>query len=147
MTFPIYKQKGKRQILEIIGEVKEIVYHNEMNSYTVAVLETDKEETIIVGYLPFVNIGDTLKLYGDFVEHIEYGVQFKVSTFEKIMPRTLEALERYLGNGLIKGIGPAIARNIVQAFGEETIHIFKFEPEKLSKVKGITKERAIEIAN
>ncbi len=147
MTFPIYKQKGKRQILEIIGEVKEIVYHNEMNSYTVAVLETDKEETIIVGYLPFVNIGDTLKLYGDFVEHIEYGVQFKVSTFEKIMPRTLEALERYLGNGLIKGIGPAIARNIVQSFGEETIHIFKFEPEKLSKVKGITKERAIEIAN
>ena len=147
MTFPIYKQKGKRQILEIIGEVKEIVYHNEMNSYTVAVLETDKEETIIVGYLPFVNIGDTLKLYGDFVEHIEYGVQFKVSTFEKIMPRTLEALERYLGNGLIKGIGSAIARNIVQAFGEETIHIFKFEPEKLSKVKGITKERAIEIAN
>jgi len=132
--------------LEITGEVKEIIYQNEINSYTVAEFETEKEETVIVGYLPFINVGDTLKLYGKIVTHQDYGEQFKVDTFEKQMPKTLDALERYLSNGTIKGIGPATAKKIVSTFGEETIHVLKFEPEKLSRIKGITKEKAIDIS-
>ena len=73
-------------------------------------------------------------------------MQFKVETFEKIMPKTLESLEKYLSNGTIKGIGPATAKKIVKLFGEDTINVFKFEPEKLTQIKGITKDKAIEMA-
>ena len=131
--------------MELTGEVEDIIYKNELNSYTIAVFQTEEEETTIVGYLPFINSGDTLKLEGNFVEHKDYGIQFKVETFEKIMPQTLGALEKYLANGNIKGIGPATAKKIINKFGDETISIFKFEPEKLAQIKGISKEKAIEM--
>ena len=160
--------------MDLQGEVIEIIYKNELNSYCIAVLKLDKdiikknkkemfeqigvtedfnniddldEEMTIVGYLPFINVGDTLKVVGKFVKHPEYGLQFKVDTFEKMMPQTTKALERYLANCGIKGIGPATAKNIVTTFGEDTLNVFKFEPEKLAQIKGITKDRAIEIAN
>ena len=133
--------------MEITGEIKDIIYKNEINSYTIADFETDEEETTIVGYLPFVNPGDTLKLIGKFVEHKDYGRQFKIDTFEKLMPQTLGALERYLSKGNIKGIGEAIAKRIIRTFGEETIHVFKYEPERLATIRGISKERAKEMSN
>lgn len=133
--------------MEITGEIKDIIYKNEINSYTIADFETDEEETTIVGYLPFVNPGDTLKLIGKFVEHKDYGRQFKIDTFEKLMPQTLGALERYLSKGNIKGIGEAIAKKIIRTFGEETIHVFKYEPERLATIRGISKERAKEMSN
>mgnify|MGYP002577096286 FL=1 len=132
--------------MEIKGEILDIIYKNEINSYTIATFRTDEEETTVVGYLPFINVGDTLSVNGVFVEHQEYGRQFKIGTFEKIMPQTLESLERYLANGMIKGIGPATAKKIVETFGENTINIFKFEPEKLAQIKGITEEKAISMA-
>ena len=133
--------------MELEGQIIEIIYRNEVNSYTIAVMETEKQEEItIVGYLPFIDIGDSLKLYGKYVEHPDYGTQFKIDTFEKIMPKTLGALEKYLSGGIIKGIGPATAKKIIDTFGEETIAIFKYEPEKLSKIKGISKNKAIEMA-
>lgn len=132
--------------MEITGEVKEIIYQNEINSYTVAEFETENEEIVIVGYLPFINVGDTLKLTGKIVTHQDYGQQFKVDTFEKQMPKSLDALERYLANGTIKGIGPATAKKIVDTFGEETIHVLKLEPEKLANIKGITYEKACGIS-
>ncbi len=98
--------------MEITGEISNIIYKNEINSYTIAELETEEELVTIVGYLPFINIGDTLKLEGKFVEHKEYGRQFKIDTFlKKMMPRTLSALERYLSNGNIKGIGRGKKKN------------------------------------
>ena len=90
--------------MEITGEIANIIYKNEINSYTIAEFETDDELTTAVGYLPFINVGDTLKLVGKFVEHKDYGRQFKIDTFEKMMPQTLGALEIYLANGNIKGI-------------------------------------------
>ena len=138
--------------MELTGEITSIIYQNEINSYTIAEMYVDeidgKEDNLItiVGYLPFVVEGDELKIVGKFVEHKEYGRQFKVDTFEKLMPQTLEALERYLGNGMIKGVGPATARKIINTFGEDTINVIKFQPLKLSQIKGITKEKALEIA-
>lgn len=132
--------------MEIKGEVTEIIYKNEVNGYCIAAFETEEEVTTIVGYLPFVNKNDTLEVTGKFVEHQEYGRQFKVETFKKVMPETLDSLERYLANGMIKGIGPATAKKIVDTFGKETINVFKLEPERLSQIKGITKEKAFEIA-
>ena len=132
--------------MELKGELKEIIFQNEINSYTIAVLETETEELTVVGYLPFITIGDSLKLEGKYVTHQEYGRQFKIETFEKIMPETLDSLERYLGNGTIKGVGPATAKRIVDYFREETMYVLKFEPKKLAEVKGITTNRAVEIA-
>ncbi len=133
--------------MELEGEIAEIIYKNEINSYCIAVLNTtDRAEITIVGYLPFINIGDTLKLHGKMVEHQEYGEQFKVDTFEKMMPQGLDALERYLANGSIKGIGPSTAKKIIETFGEDTINVFKLEPAKLAQIKGITKEKAYEMS-
>lgn len=117
-----------------------------MNGYTIAILQTEGEEVTIVGYLPFVNQGDYLKVIREKVEHPDYGEQIKVETFEKVMPEGLDALERYLANGTIKGIGPATAKKIVQEFGEETVYVLKVEPEKLSQIKGISKDKAMEIS-
>ena len=131
---------------EIEGILAEIIYQNEVNSYVVGILETEEEQITVVGYLPFINKGDTLKLMGKFVEHKDYGEQFKIETFEKLMPQTLGALEAYLANGNVKGVGPATATKIIDKFGEETIHVLKYEPNKLAQIKGISKEKAIEIS-
>ena len=131
---------------EIQGVLVEIIYQNEVNSYMVGILETEQEEITIVGYLPFINKGDTLKLFGKFVEHKDYGEQFKIETFEKLMPQTLYALEAYLASGNLKGIGQATAKKIIDKFGEETIHILKYEPEKLAQISGISKNKALEIS-
>ncbi|MCI8700604.1 MAG: AAA family ATPase [Clostridia bacterium] len=132
--------------MEIEGILTNIIYQNEVNSYVVAEFEMEYGETIIVGYLPFISEGDTLKLIGKYIEHREYGEQFKVDTFEKLMPRTLDALEMYLGNGNIKGVGKATARKIVKRFGKDTTNILKNEPERLSEIAGITKEKAQDIS-
>ena len=133
--------------MQLTGQIIDIIYKNELNSYTVATFETtEKEETTVVGYLPFINQGDNLTLTGNIVKHPDYGEQFKIITFEKTMPSTLEALERYLANGNLKGIGPATAKRIVKTFGENTINVIKLEPQKLSQIKGITEEKALEIA-
>ena len=131
---------------EIEGVLTEIIYQNEINSYTVGIFETEEDQITVVGYLPFISKGDTLKLLGKFVEHKDYGEQFKIETFEKLMPQTLGALENYLANGNIKGVGPATASKIIQLFGEETIHVLKYEPIKLAQIRGISKEKALEIS-
>ena len=133
--------------MELRGQIEEIIYQNESNSYTIAVFSTEEEQEIItvVGYLPFIAPGDSLKLQGKMVVHQEYGEQFKIDTFEKLMPQTAAALEKYLASGTIKGIGPATARKIIDKFGEETLTIFKFEPLRLAEIKGISKDKAYEI--
>lgn len=131
--------------MEIQGQIEEIIYQNEVNGYTVAELKAEEDLIITVGYLPFINKGDTLKLIGKYVTHQDYGEQFKIDTFEKLMPQTLESIEKYLAGGLIKGVGPATSKRIVECFGEETLSVLRFEPEKLEIVKGINKEKAIEI--
>jgi len=131
---------------EIEGILTEIIYQNEVNSYTIGIVETEDEQLTVVGYLPFIKKGDSLKLIGKFVEHKDYGEQFKIETFEKLMPQTLAALETYLASGNIKGVGPATASKIIDKFGDDTIHVLKFEPEKLARIKGISKDKAVEIS-
>lgn len=133
--------------MEIQGEVADIIYKNEVNSYLIATFEMEEELTTIVGYLPFVNSGDNLRLIGNFVEHKEYGRQFKVETFEKIMPQTLDALEKYLASGNIKQIGEATAKKIISKFGKDTIDVLKYEYEKLAQIKGISLNKAKEMSD
>lgn len=132
--------------MEIEGQIEEFIYQNETNNYSIAVFMTKDDEVVtVVGYLPFIEVGDYLKLYGKMVVHQEYGEQFKIDTFEKMMPQTVESLSKYLASGTIKGIGPATAKKIIERFGEDTINVFKLNPKRLAEVKGITLERAIEI--
>ena len=132
--------------MELTGVVEEFIYQNESNSYTIAVFMSDDNELhTVLGYLPFIVEGDNLKITGKWVNHPEYGEQFKIESFEKIMPQTAAALEKYLASGTIKGIGPATAKKIIDKFGEDSINIFKFDPLRLAEVKGITKDRAYEI--
>ena len=132
--------------MEIKGQIEDFIYQNESNSYSIAVFSTEEQEVItVVGYLPFIAVGDTLKLNGKMVVHQEYGEQFKIDTFEKLMPENAAALEKYLASGTIKGIGPATARKIIEKFGEETLNVFKFEPLRLAEIKGISKDKAYDI--
>lgn len=133
--------------MEVEGQITSIIYKNDTNSYTVAEFQTtENQELTVVGYLPFINDGDSLKITGNIVKHPDYGEQLKIVTFEKLMPTTPEALEKYLSNGNFRGIGPATAKKIVNTFGTDTINIIKLEPQKLTQIKGITKEKALDIA-
>lgn len=134
--------------MELKGQVGEFIYQNEVNGYSICEFYIDSEELITaVGYLPFINTGDTLKIVGNYVIHKEYGEQFKIETFEKCMPETLEGLEKYLAGGVIKGIGPVTAKKIVETFEKETLEVLRSSPHRLCQIKGITYERAEDIVN
>ncbi len=132
--------------MELKGQIEEIIFSNENNGYTVCSMTVNGGEITAVGYLPFLNIGDLIVAQGEFVNHSLYGKQFKIDTFEKVIPNTTAEIEKYLGSGIIKGIGPATSKKIVNKFGKDTIYTLQYEPEKLTCIKGITKTRAMEIS-
>ena len=132
--------------MELKGQIEEIIFSNENNSYTVCSMSVNGGDITAVGYLPFLNIGDLIVAHGEFFNHNLYGKQFKINTFEKAIPNTTNEIEKYLGSGIIKGIGPATSKKIVNKFGEDTIYTLQYEPEKLTSIKGITKSRAMEIS-
>ncbi len=132
--------------MEIKGQIEDIIYTNEVNSYTVCDLSYEDKIVTAVGFLPFVSVGDVIVANGKFVTHSTYGEQFKIDTFEKVMPTSMEQIEKYLGSGMIKGIGPVTSKKIVNKFGDNTLYILRFEPAKLSEISGITKAKALAIS-
>lgn len=128
--------------MEIKGQIENIIYANESNGYTVCELVSEKQVVTVVGYLPFINVGDVIIASGDMIQHNVYGEQLKVNSFEKVMPSSLDEIEKYLGSGIIKGVGPVTAKKIVDRFGDESIYVLKCEPYKLSEIKGINGEKA-----
>ena len=133
--------------MEIKGQIEDIIFMNETNSYTVCTILLEKEIITAVGYLPFINIGDIIIAKGNFIKHVTYGEQFKIDTFEKTMPNTINEIEKYLGSGIIKGIGPATSKKIVDRFGNDTIYVLQFEPYKLAEIRGVTSAKAQEISD
>lgn len=127
------------------GIVEEIIYSNEANGYIVCDMKCSKDIVTVVGYMPFITEGETLKITGKWTSHQDYGEQLKVEYYEKVMPQTLDAIEKYLSSGIIKGIGPATARKIIEKFGEESLDVIQFNPEKLSIIKGISQDKAFRI--
>lgn len=132
-------------MLTIEGIIEEIIYSNEINGYTVCELTSDENEVVAVGYMPFINVGETLRLTGKWVTHQEYGEQFKVEAYEKLLPKTLDAIEKYLSSGIIKGVGPVTASRILDVFGEETMEIIQYHPARLTEIKGISLDKAMKI--
>jgi exodeoxyribonuclease V alpha subunit len=127
------------------GVIEEIIFSNEINGYTVCELKNDKDIITAVGFMPFINVGELLKVSGKWVTHPDYGEQLKVESYEKMLPKTIEAIERYLSSGLIKGVGPITAKKIVEKFGEDTLSIIKSYPNKLAEIKGINLDKALNI--
>ena len=136
-------------IMELQGIIEEIIFRNEDNGYTVAVLSHNEngfdEYTTIVGTLSDAKVGQCYKLNGKIVNS-KYGEQFAFSTAEVIYPNTLSGIKKYLSSGLIKGIGPVTAGLIVNEFKKDTLTVIEYCPEKLAKIRGISIKKAIAIS-
>lgn len=130
----------------IKGYVDHFIYQNSSNGYGVMVLLIEGEEITCVGSFQGVEPGECLVITGGYVEHALYGRQFKASSFRVVPPEGAAAVERYLGSGAIRGIGPVLASKIVKRFGEDTFEIVEREPERLAEIKGISERMAREIA-
>ena len=133
--------------MKIVGNVDSTVFRNEDNGYSVINIFYNNKKTTIVGTIPEVYEGQTLELEGEFVVNKKFGEQFKVESAKVVEPTSLPAIEKYLSSGLIYGIGPVTAKKIVDEFKENTLDVLAFNPTKLSKVRGISKAKAIEISN
>lgn len=128
---------------EIYGYIERITFQNPENGYTVAKLQEyrKKDLTVIVGNIPSVQPGETLRCFGEWKSHLIHGQQFIVESYTLETPADVAGIRKYLGSGLIKGIGPTYADRIVDIFGEETLYIIDKEPERLSEVPGLGKKR------
>ena len=125
------------------GTVHKITYHHPDTNYTVLRLDVENAPgvTVVGGVYP-VSEGEEIKVFGFWKTHPRYGQQFQADHWEKVDPATLEGIEKYLGSGMIKGIGPTYARRLVDAFGLETLRILSQEPHRVLEVEGIGAARA-----
>ena len=158
--------RGERKvILQVKGYVEKIIYTNEENGHTILEvalsseevkrlreeepdLSTDIEDTIVcIGTLYLINPGEYVVFNGSFTMHPSYGLQVKVTSYEESVPEDMDAVERYLGSGAIKGVGPALAARIVRHFKADTMQVIEERPEELVKIKGISERIAMSIAD
>ncbi|MCR4893382.1 MAG: ATP-dependent RecD-like DNA helicase, partial [Eubacteriales bacterium] len=131
-------------MIQIKATVEKITYRNDENGYTVlrAFVEGSRQLTTVVGNMPGVNTGSILLLTGDYHHDKKYGDQFAVTSFQEILPSGVAGIEKYLGSGMIRGIGPAAAKLIVKKFGRDTIDVLDNHPERLTEVWGIGKKKS-----
>ena len=140
------EQLDVEPIVVLEGSVERIVYENEETAFFVARLRRDGEELVtFVGTLMAVSEGETVRLRGRWVEDKRFGRQLRVESYETLVPNTREGIEKYLGSGLIDGIGPVFAKRLVDAFGLETLRVIDEQPKRLRSVPGIGKKRAEQI--
>ena len=138
---------GKEDLLEIEGTVEHIVYQNENNGYTVCELEaSDGDYVTLVGTLPFLSEGESIRALGRWSLHANFGRQFKVETYEKQLPANESSMLKYLASGAIKGVGPKLAQRIIDRFGTDSFEVIEHHPEWLADVEGITSRRAKKIS-
>lgn len=133
---------------QLRGIVDRITFQNEENGYTVARLQVEGATAYndrlatIVGEMLSINPGETVVLEGEWTTHKQYGAQFKIESYQTVYPSTVEGMRRYLGSGLIKGIGPVTAKRIVNHFGKEALDVIENNPERLVDVEGLGSKRA-----
>jgi exodeoxyribonuclease V alpha subunit len=134
---------------EISGVIERVTFHNDENGFCVLRIKTKghREETTAVGSLPSVSAGEWLAAEGWWVRDKEHGLQFKASTMKTVPPTTAEGIERYLGSGLVKGIGPILAKKLVGRFGAEVLAVTENRAAELQTVDGIGPKRRERIAH
>ena len=129
----------------IAGTIERIVFRNEETHYTVARLRPNdagrlfrSELITLVGALPGVSVGELVDVTGEWEAHPQHGRHLRVVSFTSHAPVTPEGLKRYLGSGVIKGIGPKTAERIVETFGDQTLAVLELEPSRLTEVPGVS---------
>lgn len=129
------------------GVLDHITYHDESSGFTIARLVTEGEgkPIVIVGNLSALNLGETLEIRGRWTTHPQYGPQFRVSDYHQVLPSSVEGIRRYLGSGMIKGLGPVTAERIVERFGADTLDIIERQPGRLREVEGLGPKRVRQI--
>ena len=126
------------------GIVERITFQSEESGYTVAKLQPEGsgEEVTVVGTTLSLTAGECVALDGEWTDHARYGRQFKIESYEKVYPSTVHGMRKYLGSGLIKGIGPVMAGRIVDHFGKKTLEVIEKASKRLVEVEGLGRKRA-----
>ncbi|MDX6361434.1 MAG: exodeoxyribonuclease alpha subunit [Streptomyces sp.] len=144
-------KRGSREgVCEVTGVLERITYANEENGYTVARVDTGRgggDLLTVVGSLLGAQVGESLRMEGRWASHPQYGKQFTVENYTTVLPATVQGIRRYLGSGLVKGIGPVFADRITQHFGLDTLQIIEEEPKRLIEVPGLGPKRTKKIAD
>lgn len=135
----------RESAVTLTGTVEDVVFYNEDNGYIVVDLDCGGELVTVVGNLGDVREGESLTLLGEYINSPKYGRQFKAEVCERSLPNTESAVRKFLGSGVIAGIGPAMAKRIVTAFGSRTLEMIENDPGQLSSIKGISPESAKKI--
>ncbi|MEU9407944.1 ATP-dependent RecD-like DNA helicase [Streptomyces sp. NPDC048281] len=141
---------GERRLATVEGVLERITYANEENGYTVARVDTGRgagDLLTVVGALLGAQVGESLRMEGRWGSHPQYGKQFTVENYTTVLPATVQGIRRYLGSGLVKGIGPVFADRITQHFGVDTLRIIEEEPKRLVEVPGLGPKRTKKIAD
>ncbi|MBQ0999253.1 ATP-dependent RecD-like DNA helicase [Streptomyces sp. RK62] len=141
---------GERRLATLEGVLERITYANEENGYTVARVDTGRgagDLLTVVGALLGAQVGESLRMEGRWGSHPQYGKQFHVENYTTVLPATVQGIRRYLGSGLVKGIGPVFADRITQHFGVDTLRIIEEEPKRLIEVPGLGPKRTKKIAD
>src|ERR1700730_3611139 len=131
----------------IRGTVNRITYQNDETLYTIAKVQAENESQliVIVGTMPDVFVGRDYEWSGHWITHAQYGRQFQAQSMRALPPTTTEGIERFLASGLIRGVGPATAKKLVDAFGKDALHIIEHEPNRLTSIPGISSAKAHKI--
>ncbi len=138
---------GREDLLEIEGVIEHIVYKNDANGYTVCELVTTGDDLItLVGIMPFLAEGESIKALGKWELHASFGRQFKIEYYEKQLPASEASMFKYLASGAIRGIGPVTAKRIMERFGTDAFEVIEHNPEWLADVEGITLKKAKKIS-
>lgn len=138
---------NSRTLITLEGSIERISFYNQENHFTIARMKIkgEKDTIPVIGQLFSVSPGEVLKISGYFEHHPKYGRQIRIESYESLIPATLPGIEKYLGSGLIKGIGPEMAKRIVKRFGLKTLDIIERDIKQLSKVEGLGPKRMAQI--
>lgn len=129
------------------GTVEDIIFRNDDNGWTVASFKMNRSTALsAVGFMPFLSKGERIRITGELVEHKDYGQQIRVDSYEALRPEGRSAVEKYLASGILRGVGPATAKQIVKHFGDETMDVLEHAPERLREISGIGAKRAAMIS-
>lgn len=128
-------------MLTIEGVIEDIIFRNEDNGYTVAKLNSSDGSVTIVGNAAFINIDEMVEVRGEWIYHDKFGEQLQFETIKTTIPSTLKGIENYLASGILPYVGPKTAKNIVNEFGEDSLDIIQYNPERLKKIPGIGEKK------
>jgi exodeoxyribonuclease V alpha subunit len=136
-----------KTLITLEGTIDRITFRNEENHFTIARMKIkgQREAVPVIGYLFSVNPGEVLRINGYYEMHAKYGLQLRIESYQSLLPATVQGIERYLGSGLVKGIGPETAKRIVKKFGLKTLDIIEKDIRRLSEVEGVGPKRIVQI--